>query len=598
MATPYAALDAAVQQFTHHSGVTPADVATLRAALASDLDLTRRLDRAAASGALNGFAPAPPGAVNTPIGTYDPASRTITLPSSAFGSAGTPPSADLHAVLRLQAMVMEFGTKSYPDSTGAMHPVTTDMLNNLQGTLNGSPALAGEIKRAATTADPQAPSHCILESFAFTAPGAGVGGSFNVSGHAMNLVSESLTTRGAHSTGTYDVHDLTFVIGHEVQHGFNAQAAAQARATFVTDVRAMAASPGPVHDYTALVERHIQSGRDDEARAQIAGWNALQSRVRHDRGQASLADLAAAVPGRAADFIEQRQGHVVPRANVQFNPDFSMPATAANVAAMGHNYFDRPTAEHLLPGDTRNAMALGHNGVEDYPNYYAGWAIAVIGSEERAAAHGRGPAPQIQINMKRAGLYEDMMEKAGLNLAPSMQSIPYLDSSTQPAMPHTFDHTADGPHQYRHVPVAPQRLDDPTHPDHALFQQARDHVAALDRSLGRTPDVHTDQLASAAAVQARADGLHRIDQIALSTDGQRLWVVQTPLGRTDHLFDKQSSVPTTEAMTPMVQSGAQWPQAMQQFEQHHAQQQQQAQAPQLNTAQTQDPVMSHGAHGM
>lgn len=598
MSTPHPALDATVQRFAQQPGVSSADVAALQAALTSDPDLTQRMDGFAASGALHGFAPTPPGTANAPIGTYDPAAHTVTLPSSAFASAGAPPSADLHAVLRVQAMVVDFGTKSYPDSAGATHPVSPDMLNNLQSTLNGSPVLANEIQRAATTADPQDPSHRILESFAFTAPGAGVGGSFNAPGHAMNLVSESLTTRGAHSTGTYDVHDLTFVIGHEVQHGFNAQTAAQARTAFVADVRALATTPGPVHDYTSLVERHIQSGRDDEASAQIAGWNALQSRVQHDRGQASLADLATAAPGRSADFIEQRQGHVVPHANVQLNADFSMPATAANVAAMGHNYFDRPTAAHLLPGDTRNAMALGHNGVEDYPNYYAGWAVAVIGAEERAAVHSQGPAPQIEINMKHAGLYEEMMEKAGLDLGPSKHSVPYVDSSTQPAVPHTFNHTADGPQQYQYVPAAPQRLDDAAHPDHALFQQARGHIAELDRSMGRTPDVHTDQLASAAAVQARADGLQRIDQVALSTDGQRLWGVQTPPGRTDHLFDLRTSVPTAEAMTPIEQSGAKWPQAMQQFEQTQQQQQSQSQQVTQQQTQSQGPVMSHGGHGM
>jgi hypothetical protein len=37
--------------------------------------------------------------------------------------------------------------------------------------------------------------------------------------------------------------------------------------------------------------------------------------------------------------------------------------------------------------------------------------------------------------------------------------------------------------------------DDANHPDHALFQQIRGHVVALDHSLGRKPDVHTDQLA-------------------------------------------------------------------------------------------------------
>jgi len=171
-----------------------------------------------------------------------------------------------------------------------------------------------------------------------------------------------------------------------------------------------------------------------------------------------------------------------------------------------------------------------------------------------------------------------------------------LDSSTQPATPHAFDHTADGPHQYQYVPVAPQRLDDPAHPDHALYQQARGHVVALDQSLGRMPDGYTDQLASAAAVQARADGLQRIVRIALSTDGQRLWSVQTPHGRTDHLFDLRTSVRTAEAMTPMEQSGAKWPQAMQQFEQTQAQQQAQSQQVVQQQSPSQGPAMTHGAH--
>jgi hypothetical protein len=187
-----------------------------------------------------------------------------------------------------------------------------------------------------------------------------------------------------------------------------------------------------------------------------------------------------------------------------------------------------------------------------------------------------------------------MMEQAGLNLAPSRQSVPYLDSSSQPATPHRFDHTADGPHQYQSVPVTPNRLDDANHPDHALYQQARGHVISLDHSLGRTPDLHTDQLASAVAVQARADGLQRIDQVALSTDGQRLWGVQSPPGRTDHLFDLRTSVPTAEAMTPMEHSAAKWPEAMQQFQQTQALQQAQGQQATHNQAQTQGPVMTHG----
>lgn len=131
-------------------------------------------------------------------------------------------------------------------------------------------------------------------------------------------------------------------------------------------------------------------------------------------------------------------------------------------------------------------------------------------------------------------------------------------------------------------PHVPGRLDDPSHPDHSFFQQAREHVHRLDRELGRTPDQQSDNLASALTVQARADGLQRIDQIALGTDGIRMWAVQTPLGRTDHLFDQRTSVPTAAVNTSMEQSAAQWLRAMQQLQQT----QEQAQ-PQRAQAQTQ-----------
>lgn len=121
------------------------------------------------------------------------------------------------------------------------------------------------------------------------------------------------------------------------------------------------------------------------------------------------------------------------------------------------------------------------------------------------------------------------------------------------------------------------RLDDSAHPDYLFFQQARDHVYRLDREMGRTPDHMSDNLASALAVQARAGGLQRIDQIALGPDGSRLWAVQTPPGRTDHFFDRQTSIPTASVNVSMEQSAAQWPQAMQQFREAQQQTHEQAQ---------------------
>lgn len=143
------------------------------------------------------------------------------------------------------------------------------------------------------------------------------------------------------------------------------------------------------------------------------------------------------------------------------------------------------------------------------------------------------------------------------------------------------------------TPAIPSRLDDPRHPDNALFAQIRGHVVELDKSLGRAPDQHTDNISSALTVQARADGLQRVDQIALSTDGSKIWAVQTPPGRKDHLFDQRTSVPTAEANTPMEKSAERWPDAMQQFHAHaqeHAMSQQRAQDRQQTESQGQGGV--------
>ncbi|MDQ8049487.1 peptidoglycan-binding domain-containing protein [Luteibacter sp.] len=141
------------------------------------------------------------------------------------------------------------------------------------------------------------------------------------------------------------------------------------------------------------------------------------------------------------------------------------------------------------------------------------------------------------------------------------------------------------------------RLDDVSHPDNDFFRSVRQHVANLDASLGRVPDQHTDNIASSLTVQARADGMHRVDQIALSTTGDAMWAVQTPVGRSDHLFDLRTCVPTSEASTTMEQSAARWPEAMQQF-QGHEQAQQQSQQRAMDRQQTESQAQGAAASSL
>src|SRR5207245_11660899 len=81
----------------------------------------------------------------------------------------------------------------------------------------------------------------------------------------------------------------------------------------------------------------------------------------------------------------------------------------------------------------------------------------------------------------------------------------------------------------------------------------------------RTPDQHSDQLASALVVAARTNGMNRIDHVVLSTDTSKVFAVQGPL---DSALKRIASVPTVEALnTPIAQSTQAWEQASERIQQ-------------------------------
>jgi hypothetical protein len=100
------------------------------------------------------------------------------------------------------------------------------------------------------------------------------------------------------------------------------------------------------------------------------------------------------------------------------------------------------------------------------------------------------------------------------------------------------------------------RLDDPEHPDHGMFRQARDAVHQLDREHGRTPDRTSDQISGAVVVSARRDGLDRIDSAVLSDDKARIYAVQ---GTQDSPLKRVSEVSTEQASrTSVAESSQEW----------------------------------------
>ncbi|MGO4776063.1 hypothetical protein AB4084_11255, partial [Lysobacter sp. 2RAB21] len=335
MANPNAQLQAAIAQFAAQSGITPDQEAQLRAAITQNASLLQHLNQDAASGQLKGFSLSQVGAAANLVGTYDMASGVVTLPATSFQPTGTAASADLTAALRVQDMSVRFAHTSYVDAANATRPVTQDMVTNLQSTINGSPVLAAEIKRAVTP-----PGHgqaAPLQHFA-SLSGTVAGGTYNSTNHTMSLPPSSLAVPPA----SFGSADLTFVLGHEIQHGFNATDKKIATSNAYNQARQIARDNNPVNDYTAPIGSVIQAGREDEAKAQIAGWNALLSREQQSNPAANLTEMRALAINpnqqdrtlRVLDFVEKNSatGQAQARPGLTFNPDATLSMTPANVA--------------------------------------------------------------------------------------------------------------------------------------------------------------------------------------------------------------------------------------------------------------------------
>jgi hypothetical protein len=452
MSTLNPQLEIALSQFATQPGVTSAQEAQLRAAVASDALLLERLNQDAADGHLKGFALSQSSGKSTLAGTYEKASGVVTLPASSFARTGPAASADLSATLRLQDMSLRFAHSDYDDPASKLcRPITQEMVNNLQSTINGSPVLAQEMKKAVTPPGPgqEAP----LQHFA-PLSGTVAGGTYNGDTRTMSLPPTSLLT-------PFNSVDMTFVLGHETQHAFNHGTSMAAYRSLDTETRQIAQGNSLAHDYTEPIGKLIQASREDEAGAQIAGWNALLSRQQQITPMAGLDNMLKTKNSRVLDFVEfnESTNSAQARPGLTFNPDTTLSQTPANIAAAGQYYFDKPPKG--TPGVTAHqTTGLGFHGDSDYRNYYGAVAVGGAINAERAYAQPvNGHRPNMQIDMSRLGLREDLMERNGITIGKNPGTPqPYNDTSQLPPAPRHFDHTntpAGVPNSHQHVPVIP-----------------------------------------------------------------------------------------------------------------------------------------------
>lgn len=421
--------------------------------------------------------------------------------------------------------------------------VTEDHIKNLRGLLNGSPTLVQQFNDAVKAKQ-------ITALHPLTNPNAG--GEFSPDDKSIHLPLANLATPEG---GTFDNADMTFVLGHELQHAENAKASQDALDAVWKGMNEKAKESKQPHDYTALVDKLIDSNRRDEAGAEIAGWNAAVSRLQASGTEnPTLKQLYEANPFRMADFIDKAPGSPATytlKDGLTLKDDMTMAATDANIKAMGKHYFDQPGTE------TR----LGQKGNASYPDYYGAYAMGLIAEAERT--HNppkKGEAQQpVAIDLVKLKLSETGMEDAGMDLGGAGNKQAYINTGKTPHASGTFDHTnaPPAPAAGKPAPHDPAHAD---HRDHALYQQLRGGVEQVERSHGRSYGEHSERLTASLLASAKQSGLEKVDQVALSADGQRLFAVQ---GQPDDLNRRYAGVDVTQAL------GTTREQALQHLQEQH-----------------------------
>lgn len=346
--------------------------------------------------------------------------------------------------------------------------------------------------------------------------------------------------------------ELTFVLGHEVQHALNRGATGIAYQQFRREAASVARGKYGEHDYSQSVGSLIAAHRRDEAAAQIAGWNALLDSVKCGKPNAKLQDMYEKHAHRIRDFMDASEDDPVVytlKPGLTVNPDLSISPTSANVEAMGRHYFDKPA------DDAR----LGHNGTSDYANYYGAYAATVIGQFERAHSRpSNGVPPQVMLDMAGLGLDERLMEENGIDLGRPGARQRYVDSNHADAAPKYFDHTASS---HRHVPIQslPVQADEALCPsDRALHGQILGQVQRLGLPTITDGSGASGRVAASLLVLAREQGFASVDHVLLGSRSsqdshpERVFIVQGQL--VDPAHQRASLDVGAAAKTPVEES--------------------------------------------
>lgn len=189
-----------------------------------------------------------------------------------------------------------------------------------------------------------------------------------------------------------------------------------------------------------------------------------------------------------------------------------------------------------------------------------GDAVSVVQRALRARGYRGSDGQPVEVD----GVYRPVMQGAVLAFQRD-QRLPQtgdIDLATQKAAGRVLQQTSPDPLP-RGVEGARSSSYPPTHDAvahvaHPMHRQAERAVHALEASLGRTPDAHSERMTASVLRLAKENGFDRIDHVVLSRQtghlaaGQNVFVVQ---GDLDDLGARIACMPTEQAIrTPIDES--------------------------------------------
>lgn len=258
---------------------------------------------------------------------------------------------------------------------------TETQIKVIKDAINASPVLTKEMNSAVDKGE------IIRFQFLSDLTNSNVQGSYDYSTKTLKINPELLNK---------EQEFIIFVLGHEVQHSLDEMP--KLYKDNKDKLRTQANAYG-FRDYTDEVILHIENLRDKEAKAEIAGFNAVVDKLKQNNSTLTLEQIYNSTHSAMRDFIDRYreqsgQYSYILKNNLELNPDMSLPMSNKNIQGMGQNFFHKDAY---------------------YPNSYAAESILAAQRAEWAA---NGSGSKINLNMTelgKLGITEEGLKAEGVD---------------------------------------------------------------------------------------------------------------------------------------------------------------------------------------